>query len=212
MCALLDAAAPLRLIDAVGCALVTHAAVAFVATLPRAQLGLPPPLVQRLPLWFARAWRCVRHRRIAAGELHQYFADGTFRFTRASQASGAVVSWRAAPARAAAAADDEDGVAAAAPAPPPHFELVPCYDDEAALALVGFPQWRPGVCVQPAGARGMRTAQRTGMMDLACPDRIPDQDEPGICTGLWRADLLPGESAEEEEERVDVAPAGAEDA
>jgi hypothetical protein len=172
VCALFDRAhATLRCVDAVGCAAVSHASVAHARA-----LGAPPNTLRRLPAWFARRWRCVRHRRIPANELHQYFADGTFRFARAAQASGCVLSYAPAP--------------AVTPEAPPlgYFHLIARYDDEAALAAAGLPDWRPGVCIRQVGAHGMHTAQRTSLADNSCPERMPDEDEDGICTGVWRAE------------------------
>jgi len=48
-------------------------------------------------------------------------------------------------------------------------------------------RWRPGVCVRPAGAHGMASAQRVGVADSSCPYTMPERDEPGICTGEWLA-------------------------
>jgi len=43
------------------------------------------------------------------------------------------------------------------------------------------------VCIKPsANGLQMRTAQRTGLADSTCPTHVPEQDEPGICTGSWR--------------------------
>ena len=169
VCYLLDAApATLLEVDAVSCVGVTHATVLHAAA-----LRLPRMIVRRLPRWFARRWRCVRHRRIPVDELHAYFADGTFAFERETQASGAVLSFTLAP--------PVDGA-------PPHFQLVAQYDDEEALAQIGLPQWRPGVCVRQSGAREMHTAQRVSVNNTSCPDTLPLADEPGICTGLWRAE------------------------
>ena len=52
---------------------------------------------------------------------------------------------------------------------------------------MGLPGWRPGVCVRPAGEHEMVTAQRANLHNMAAPDTLPLADEPGICTGLWRA-------------------------
>jgi hypothetical protein len=74
-------------------------------------------------------------------------------------------------------------------APPPgYFHLVARYDDEAALAAAGLPEWRPGVCIRAIGPHGMHTAQRTSLADNSCPERMPEEDEDGICTGVWRAE------------------------
>jgi len=50
-----------------------------------------------------------------------------------------------------------------------------------------FASGRPCVCIKPsANGLQMRTAQRTGLADSTCPTHVPEQDEPGICTGSWR--------------------------
>ncbi len=203
MCAFLNAAPRgLRLIDAVSCVGVTHASVAHAIA-----LGADAQLIHRLPAWFARRWRCVRHRRIPVNEAHAYMPNGSFSFERATQAAGTVLSFRAAPPPPAPEPDAAANPDAPPPPPPPpppmYFELVARYDDEEALAAVGLPQWRPGVCVAPMGSREMRTAQRVALGDMSCPDRFPEVDEPGICTGRWRAD--------DGEDDVEGAPAAAED-
>ncbi len=158
--ALLGAPLPrLVLLNAASCTHVTHASVTRAAA--------RPVTVQRLPSWFAQRWVCVRHRSIQVGEVHEYHLDGTFQFTRAAQNSGNVLGFT--------------------PVGSSHFELSVQYDDEEALAQFGLPGWRPCVCVKLcADGREMRTAQRTSIMDSSCPASIPDEDEPGVCTGHWR--------------------------
>ena len=182
--ALLEDAPCLALIDAVECAHVTEAS---------SRLAAGRVVIRRLPAWFSRAWRCMEHRTIPVGEVHRYAPDGSFRFSREQQNSGFVVSWRAAPA-------PPDGGEA-----PGHFQFVVRFDDEAALALVGLPNWRPGICVKAEGERLMRSAQRRGGADNNAPDTLPLVDAPGLVCGLWEA------QDDEEEDAHDAAPAGADE-
>ena len=174
----------LRCIDAAGCEHVTHAA---------AQLAAGRVLVRRLPPWFARAWRCVQHRHIPEGEVHRYFDDGSFSFTRAAQSAGWVTSWRAAP--------PPPGSAEA----PGHYQLVVRFSEEDVM-VAGGQGWRPGICVGMEGPRHMRSAQRTWGLDQSAPDTLPLADTHNVSTGLWQAVV-----EDDDDALVDVAPAGAEE-
>jgi hypothetical protein len=179
----------LACIDAVECAHVTHESVVAAGA------AGGHVLVRRLPAWFARPWRCVQHRNIPVGELHQYFPDGTFRFSRFDQNAGCVVSWRAAPPQ----PGEEQ--------PPGHHQLVVRFDDEGALAAIGLPGWRPGINVRAEGPRHMRSAQRRSHHDTSAPETLPLVDAPNVACGYWEA----VEDGDDDAALHDVAPAGADD-
>ena len=116
----------------------------------------------------------MRHATIPAGEVHEYFTDGTFKFSRTAQNCGDVISFTK------AAASE-------------HWELVVRYSDEDALdALapmgVAVGRWRPGLAIAVDGASGMRTAQLINAFDSAVPAEVPAEDEPGVLNvGTWVA-------------------------
>ena len=173
----------LSCVDAVSCEHVTHASVQLAAGRVR---------VRRLPPWFARAWRCVQHRHIPVGEVHRYYEDGSFSFTRVAQSAGWVTSWRAAPA--------PEGSTEA----PGHFQFVVRFSEEdAVVGGAALAQgWRPGICVRAEGPDHMRSAQRTWGLDQSAPETLPLADTHNVSTGLWQA---------VEDDDGDMAPAGAEE-
>jgi len=115
---------------------------------------------------------------LSLGEVHTYRLDGSFSFSRGSQAEGSVVSFR--------------------PCPAGHFELVVRYIDEDAFALLGLPHYRPGVSIAHEGAGVMRTAQLTSVFGSEVPDGVPSEDGAGLVTGVWRVmpALAPASAAE----------------
>ena len=173
----------LSCVDAVSCEHVTHASV---------QLAAGRVLVRRLPPWFARAWRCVQHRHIPAGEVHRYYDDGTFSFTRGAQNAGWIASWRAAP-------PPPDSTE-----PPGHYQLVVRFSEEDAIEAAGalVQGWRPGICVRAEGPQHMRSAQRTWGLDHSAPETLPVVDTHNVAAGFWQA---------VEDDDGDMAPAGAEE-
>ena len=44
-------------------------------------------VLNRIPSWFVGSWHCVRHDSMK-GEIHTYYPDGTFKFSRTDQSSG----------------------------------------------------------------------------------------------------------------------------
>lgn len=194
VCKLLSCPLPsLRLVDVTSCVRVSHASVVHASKHSALVLGdgrqRPPVLVARLPEWFCQKWVCLSHRYIPKLEEHQYFRDGTFRFSRQHQATGFVMTF--VPAR------QQDAR---------HSELTVQFYDEGDAQLLGMPPYRPCVAVQlhPAdephiegaphlGCPRMRTAQRT--QDLACPLYVPDTDPPAserdVVCGTWVAAPLP---------------------
>lgn len=162
--AVLNTVDSLQTVDAAYCIGVTNNAATFAA-----QRG---KTVYRLPDWFAKRWVCKRHSLIPTGEIHEYKLDGTFVFSREMQAEGYVVSFMK------AVHGD-------------HCELYVEYSDDPGIWPDGE-RWRPGVCIQQMTEGAMRTAQRVGGV-WHCPDALPEEDAPGVCTGLWRAADAPPE-------------------
>ena len=82
---LINSAIPLRRISVIGCD--TGLKTILCAYQNKITLN-------RLPSWYVGRWHCVRHKSMN-GEVHTYYPDGTFEFSREEQSSGYVPSFRA---------------------------------------------------------------------------------------------------------------------
>ena len=156
-------AGPSLEVDCTSCAGVSYLSARLVASLTS-----PPVLLRRLPAWAAQPWACVQHTNVPPGELHTYFPDGSFQFSRADQNRGDVHTFRPAAGGG------------------PHFELVVRYAFEDTHPLAA-PHYRPGVCVLHTGEGEMRTAQLSWGPDSAVPPEVPLAGPvEGMSLGLWR--------------------------
>ena len=82
---LINSGIPLRRISVIGC----DTGLKSILSAYQKKITL-----NRLPSWYVGRWHCVRHESMT-GEVHTYYPDGTFEFSREEQSSGYVPSFRA---------------------------------------------------------------------------------------------------------------------